>query len=384
MKYLNDGKIHAKMWLDDPEDTAVEQVNNLSNLPFAFHHVAIMPDAHSGYGMPIGGVLATKGVVIPNAVGVDIGCGMVAKHIQSIPVPTRDQLKKIMGRIRERIPVGFNSRKKSIAALPEKERYPAWDLGEKEALQLGTLGGGNHFIELQRSDNDNFYVMIHSGSRHLGKSVCDHYNAVAKSLNARWHSQIPAAWDLAFLPWDSDEGFDYLAMMEYCCKYAKLNRQLMMDEVMTALHEVLELSDEYYGLQWDVAHNYVAQENHFGENVWVHRKGAVRARDGEFVIIPGSQGSKSYIAKGLGNPDSFQSCSHGAGRSMSRSAAKKNLNLEEQVALMDKLGVVHGIRHVDDLDEAPGSYKDIDVVMENQKDLVTPYITLTPLGVVKG
>lgn len=379
MKYLNDGKIHVKMWLDDLEDTAVEQVNNLSNLPFAFHHVAIMPDAHFGYGMPIGGVLATKGAIIPNAVGVDIGCGMVAKHIEGIAVPTKDQIKKIMGRIRERIPVGFNSRKKAIGALIIDEGLKPFVLGEKEALQLGTLGGGNHFIELQRSNNG-FYVMIHSGSRNLGKRTCDFYNDIAKSLNARWHSSIPAAWDLAFLPVDSDAGHDYLKMMDYCCRYARLNRQLMMDEVMTAL----ELSDEYYGLQWDVAHNYVAQENHFGENVWVHRKGAVRAREGEFVIIPGSQGSKSYIAKGLGNPDSFQSCSHGAGRSMSRSAAKKNLNLEEQVALMDKLGVVHGIRHVDDLDEAPGSYKDIDVVMENQKDLVTPYITLTPLGVVKG
>jgi len=317
----------------------------------------------------------SAGVFVHNC---DIGCGMVAKRIFS-DMPTKDQIKEIMGRIRERIPVGFNSRREAIGWLPDQ---PVVN-GEKAALQLGTLGGGNHFIELQRDADGCFYVMIHSGSRNLGKRVCDLYNAAAKDLNAKWHSSVPAAWDLAFLPVDSDPGRDYLQMMDYCCRYAELNRKLMLNQVVASVKEVLDVQETDL-CEWDVAHNYVAQEHHFGENVFVHRKGAVRAREGEVVIIPGSQGSKSYIARGLGNPDSFMSCSHGAGRKMSRSAAKKSLNLEEQIALMDSLGVVHGIRHANDLDEAPGSYKDIDVVMENQKDLVTPFITLTPLGVVKG
>jgi len=405
--------IPAKIWADYDklEYNAKEQINNLQNLPFSFKHVAIMPDCHSGYGMPIGGVLATKGVVIPNAVGVDIGCGMCAvKTSLKAEQLDKETLKKIMGRIREVIPVGFNHHKEkqnlNLMPLISKNIYETerWYLDkyviknefENARKQIGTLGGGNHFIEIQKDTKNNIWIMIHSGSRNLGKKIADYYNKLAVELNDKWYSEVPKKWELAFLPIETQEAKDYLNEMQYCVDFALANRKLMMERICYILTDVCSglftpTEDEPFGRVFfkmndiiNIAHNYAQMENHFGENVMVHRKGATLAREGTIGIIPGSQGSKSYIVAGLGNKDSFESCSHGAGRKMSRSKACAELKLEEEIAKLDNQGIVHGIRNVSDLDEASGAYKDIDEVMENQKDLVKILVELQPIAVIKG
>jgi len=372
--------IPIKLWLDDMEEGAMAQARHLARLPFAFKHIAIMPDAHLGYGMPIGGVLATKGVIIPNAVGVDIGCGMLAMRT-SIRKTTEEGLKKVMGKIREAIPVGFKSHDTPQQGMPCQgfDTPIVAQHTTKARKSLGTLGGGNHFIELQ-TDEEYLWVMIHSGSRNLGKQVADHYNKVARELNKKWFSSVPADHDLAFLPLDSEEGRQYMREMNYCVEYALKNRQCMLQRVKEILGQVFG----YYNYETpiNIAHNYARLENHFGQNVMVHRKGATSAKSGELGIIPGSQGTASYIVRGLGNPQSFNSCSHGAGRRMGRKQAKRELNLRAQQAFMQ--GIIHGIRTDEDLDEAPGAYKDIYRVMENQKDLVEIVTPLRPLAVVKG
>lgn len=384
-KVISSEKIPIKLWLDDLEEKALDQAKNLANLPFAFKHVALMPDTHVGYGMPIGGVMATKGVVIPNAVGVDIGCGMIAVRTNRIDIEQRD-LKTIMEKVRAAVPVGFRHQ-----STPQSEhRMPLKNLKglpivcreyERAHVQLGTLGGGNHFIEVQRGDG-NIWVMIHSGSRNVGKQVADHYNKMAVERNERWCSSVPKEHQLAFLPLETDEAQAYLREMQYCVDFAYANRKLMMERVLDAIRDVFP--DLQHDDMINIAHNYAAQENHFGQNVWVHRKGATRARTGELGIIPGSQGTKSYIVRGLGNQESFHSCSHGAGRKMGRKAAQRNLDLKEQQRMLDDKGIVHSIRSKKDLDEAPGAYKNIRDVMKNQGDLVETVVKLSPLAVVKG
>ena len=392
MKYIDTEKKIIKSWCNEPEEGCIVQAKNLANLPFAFHHIALMPDTHQGYGMPIGGVLATKDVIIPNAVGVDIGCGMCAVKTSLTEIDT-ETLKKIMGEIRKQVPVGFNKHKeKQDTSLMPQISGTEIDLGNvigreyNNALKsLGTLGGGNHFIEIQKGSDGHIWIMIHSGSRNLGKQVADHYNKLAISLNEKWHSQVPKKWELAFLPVDSEEGQGYIREMNYCVEFALANRKLMMSRIMEI---VASTEKEYCDIKFDpiinIAHNYASLENHFGQNVWVHRKGATLAREGTIGIIPGSQGTKSYIVEGKGNPDSFMSCSHGAGRKMGRKEAERTLVLEDEVRKMDTQGILHGIRGKSGLDEAPGAYKDIDVVMEEQKDLVKTLVELKPLGVVKG
>jgi len=434
-KIITTEKKPIKIWLEDIEDGALKQAKNLSNLPFAFKHIAIMPDSHQGYGMPIGGVLATKGVVIPNAVGADIGCGMCAVKT-SLTEIDKETLKKIMGEIRKQIPVGFNKHKKAQdeKLMPlflknfgdgdnEKLVGNGDDIQgfllpviknefEKAKYSLGTLGGGNHFIEIQKGSDGHIWIMIHSGSRNLGKQVADHYNKIAKELNAKWYSSVLTEYDLAFLPIVSEEGQNYLIEMNYCVDFALANRKLMMDRIKSIFVKVGEKqvsqldvsnydSDKYdfvedfvndncklANIKFDpiinIAHNYAKMENHFGENVMVHRKGATLASTDTVGIIPGSQGTKSYIVRGLGNPDSFKSCSHGAGRRMGRKEAERTLNLEEEIKNLNDKGVLHAIRGQKDLDEAPGAYKDISEVMENQKDLVEVVVELTPLAVIKG
>ncbi len=375
-----------KMWLEDIEPNALAQAKNLANLPFLFKHVALMPDAHSGYGMPIGGVLVTKGVIIPNAVGVDIGCGMCAMRT-NIEDADSDTLKQILSRIRKSIPVGFDWHKKaqdeSYMPIVNELPYIVERHYKKATLQIGSLGGGNHFIEIQHGSDGYIWVMIHSGSRNLGKQVADYYNKKAKQLNARWHSSVPASFDLAFLPIETQEAHDYVHEMNYCVEFALGNRKLMMHRVQNAFNEVFKGNVQFDDLI-NIAHNYAAWENHFNENILVHRKGATRARSGELGIIPGSQGTKSYIVEGLGNPESFESCSHGAGRIMGRKQAQRELNFEEEVKKLNDKGIIHGIRHQKDLDEASGAYKNIDVVMANQSDLVKVKVELEPLAVVKG
>ena len=239
------------------------------------------------------------------------------------------------------------------------------------------------------------WIMIHSGSRNLVHKVATHYNKLAKELNKKWQTSVPPSWDLAFLPLDSDEGQEYINEMNYCVEFALANRKLMMEKVIESFIKVLSDGNNKAGICYaelesfvddaiNIAHNYAVMENHFGKNVMVHRKGATKATVGLKGIVPGSQGTSSYIVEGLGNPESFNSCSHGAGRKMSRSAAKRDLNLEEERKKMSDKGIIHGMRSVGELDEAAGAYKDIDVVMENQKDLVKILVKLEPLAVIKG
>ncbi len=375
-----------KMWLDNIEDGALTQAENLANLPFTFKHIALMPDAHVGYGMPIGGVLATKGVVIPNAVGVDIGCGMCAikTSVTDIDAP---HLKKIMSAIRKKVPLGHSHHKKTQneELMPQRnELPPVVEREYKSALkQLGTLGGGNHFIEIQSGSDGFVWIMIHSGSRNIGLKVANHYNNMAKKLNERWHSGVSPKWDLAFLPIETQEAKDYMEEMQYCVNFAFASRKHMMEAVKEAFHDSLDEPVEF-GEMINIAHNYAAWEKHFGENVIVHRKGATRAYKEELGIIPGSQGTKSYIVEGLGNDESFKSCSHGAGRVMGRKQAQRELDLETEIKRLDDKGIIHSIRGQKDLDEASGAYKNIDEVMANQNDLVKIVVELTPLAVVKG
>jgi tRNA-splicing ligase RtcB (3'-phosphate/5'-hydroxy nucleic acid ligase) len=379
-----------KLWLDDIEEGALTQAKNLANLPFAFKHIAIMPDAHLGYGMPIGGVLATEDVIIPNAVGVDIGCGMCAIQTSRTDI-NPETLKNIMALIRDEIPVGFKHHKRaqdnrrmpqppegfSLSDLPMVERE-----FESGLTQLGTLGGGNHFIEIQRGDDGHIWIMIHSGSRNIGYRVANHYNKVAIELNAKWKSEIPPKWQLAYLPLSSETGRRYHAEMQFCVDFALANRKLMMERIMGIF--LATVSPVSFAPPLNIAHNYARLEHHFHKDVLVHRKGATSARKDEVGIIPGSQGTRSSIVCGKGNRDSFTSCSHGAGRIMGRKQAQRQLDLHAEIRKLDALGIIHGIRGKRDLDEASGAYKDIDKVLQAQADLVDVLITLQPLAVIKG
>lgn len=390
MKYYNEeNALVIKSWCEEPEEGTINQARNLAKLPFAFKQICLMPDTHQGYGMPIGGVMATKGVVVPNAVGVDIGCGMCAVKT-SITEIEIDALKKILGEIRKQIPVGFSHQ--TIAQSEDLMPMRLATIGtglkiiDEEYLsarkQLGTLGSGNHFIEIQKGNDGHIWIMIHSGSRNLGKKVADYYNKIAVELNEKYYNRVPKEWQLAFLPLDSNEARNYLSEMQYCIDFALANRKLMMERICGIFyHEICFIE---FDEPINIAHNYARMENHFGKNVLIHRKGATSAKEGEIGIIPGSQGTASYIVKGLGNPESFMSCSHGAGRRMGRKEAQRNLNLKDEQKKLDDLGILHTIRDKDDLDEASGAYKDIDIVMKEQSDLVKPIIELKPLAVIKG
>ena len=384
------GKTVVKMWLTDFEESAREQVANLASLPFVYHHIALMPDCHTGMGMPIGGVLPTKDVVIPNAVGVDIGCGMRAvKTNVRAEMIEEDFLRKIIMRgIRERIPLGMDHHEE-----PQDEKYlpEGFDIDKLQVVknhyksihhQVGTLGGGNHFIELQRDGDGWLWIMIHSGSRNLGKQVGDFYNNRAKWFNELYYSKVAPELMLPFLPLKTPEFTNYWNEMTYCIAFAKCNRSLMMERIEEVIADALPNVEFKPAI--DIAHNYAAWENHFGHNCIVHRKGAVRAREGEVGIIPGSMGTSSYIVEGLGNPDSFMSSSHGAGRAMSRTQAIHTLNLEEEIKKMDAKGIVHGLRTQRDLDEASSAYKDIDQVIALESDLVKIKTKLEPIAVIKG
>lgn len=379
-----------KLWLDDIDHDTLEQAKNLANLPFLYHHVAIMPDAHVGYGMPIGGVAATENVVIPNAVGVDIGCGVCTVQT-SLHHLEKSQLKKIIASVRQAIPLGFKHHK---AAQPhgkmpiitgkhnEKELPVVAREYESGRMQLGTLGGGNHFIEWQKGDDDYIWLMIHSGSRNIGYQVAGHYNKLAIAYNQAHGARIPLKWQLDCLPILSDMGQRYLKEMTYCVQFAAANRREMMQRVCEILLD-FEPSVSF-SPAIDVAHNYASREYHFDKEVLVHRKGATQAIAGQIGIIPGSQGSTSYIVRGLGNRESFNSCSHGAGRKLGRKQAQRQLDLKEEIHRLEQQGIVHSIRNKRDLDEAAGAYKDITRVIHNQRDLVEILTTLKPLAVVKG
>ena len=377
-----------KLWLRDIDDDTLTQARNLASLPFIHSHIAIMADAHVGFGMPIGGVAATRDVVIPNAVGVDIGCGVCAVRT-SLTAIDRETLKAILGAIRLAVPVGFAHHRQQqdvrqmpapgidIAALPIVSRE-----FDNALTQVGTLGGGNHFIEIQQADDRHIWIMIHSGSRNLGFRVANHYNDLAIELNRKKGSAFAADRQLAFLPLDLPLALRYLQEMRYCVAFARANRRLMMERIEDIVsHYCAPVS---FAPPIDVAHNYAAVETHFGREVLVHRKGATRAGRGETGIIPGSQGTASYIVRGLGNRDSFSSCSHGAGRRLGRRQAQRQLDLGAEIQRLEERRILHAIRGRRDLEEAAGAYKDIEVVMANQQDLVEIETRLQPLAVIKG
>ena len=366
-------------------DAVYQQFKNLANHPLARKWICAMPDYHLGYGMPIGGVLATTGGVVPNAVGVDIGCGMIAVRTSlDADALSDDVLQALRLAIHERVPVGPKHHEKA-RELPlglrmdvihdESIRVVPGQL-ERVALQLGTLGGGNHFIELQKDEGGRLWIMLHSGSRNVGKQVCDHYHKIAKRYMQDFASAVPDL-DLAFLPESVPEYKQYLAEMRWCMAFAEANRQAMLDAVYAAFKERGLLFEVDLGV--DTHHNFAAMEHHYGKNLLVHRKGAVRAEG--LVTIPGSMGTASYICEGLKPAESFNTCAHGAGRRMGRKEANRTITHEQAVEQMK--GVVYGVRE-GDYDEMPAAYKDVDQVIAAQDDLARPVHRLTPLTVVKG
>lgn len=380
-----------KVWASQVEDSCIDQAVNLANLPFAIGHIALMPDAHPGYGMPIGGVLFADDAIVPYAVGVDIGCGVSLQSTGMVDL--EGKLQTVLDRIAARVPVGNGpgaqheiglepalNWKTILAEVPDISRFSstALDAVSKAETQLGTLGGGNHFIEIQRDEYGEIFVMLHSGSRSVGKKICDHWHKIALDLNQRWHSVLPDK-ELAYLPWGSEEARGYFHDMRLAMLWAEQNRGRMRDAVSSVFIEEFGVEPT---LITDIHHNYAAWENHRGRNGIVHRKGAVRSREGEVVLIPGSMGTASYVGEGLGNPESFMSCQHGAGRARSRSATTK---LESEEHFKESMsGILMGGKAAAARDESPFAYKDIETVMADSADLVRPVQRLTPMGVVKG
>ena len=384
------GRVPIKSWVAELEGSALEQATNLSNLPFAIRHVALMPDAHAGYGMPIGGVLFADRAVVPYAIGVDIGCG-VALVETDLTVETLGAagLKATLAQIARDVPVGTSGQPKAVdrdAALEEigmelpASIDPAWFA--RAVNQLGTLGSGNHFLELQRDEAGDVVVMLHSGSRSLGKTICDAFHKLALAENLRWHADLPHR-ELAYLPIGTPGFEGYWAAMQFALRFAEVNRSRMLDAAEKAFGRHTSIGR--FERVVDVHHNYAAWENHFGQNGIVHRKGAVRARTGETVLIPGSMGTASYVAEGLGNPEAFETSPHGSGRALSRTAARKGKTSREVFEEMASLGVaLHSGDPKTVAEEAAYAYKDIDAVMAASASLVRPTRRLTPLGVVKG
>lgn len=389
-------RVPIKVWLeskDQLEEQCLQQALNLSNLPFVHKWVALMPDTHSGYGMPIGGVIGTIDTIIPNAVGVDIGCGVafVDTNIRVASI-SKGKYKKIVAQIMNRIPTGFDHHRikqqcsvldRASIAKAFKENRELYDEIERGYYQVGTLGGGNHFIELQEDEHGMLGIMVHSGSRNFGFKIANYYNRVAKRLNRKWGNKIPRHYDLAYLPTDSPEGREYIMWMDLALDFAKANRNKMMETVQDVLYK--NIDDIEFGDEINAHHNYASYEKHYGKDVWIHRKGAIYAGEDVLGIIPGAMGSYSYIVKGLGNLESFKSCSHGAGREMSRRAAKREYPVEHVVKDLKNQGVILGKTRLRDVaEEYRKAYKDIDFVMEQQLDLIRPIKRLKTIAVIKG
>ena len=404
----NSQKFPIKIWCENAEsidENCMEQAIHLANLPFIYKWVALMPDTHMGKGMPIGAVIACNDVVIPNAVGVDIGCGMgfiqtniPVKLLKETVTGSGNLVKVIVGNIQRTIPLGVAHYKKpqESAVLSEAKQELEKYNSESELIseidegffQVGTLGGGNHFIEIQEDENGLACIMLHSGSRHFGNVIGQHFNKIARELNRKYWSDVPESYNLPFLPVDTTEGKSYLNYMNLTMNFAFENRAVMLRKVKDIFSENVQ---KFAGVTTEFSneinchHNYASLENHFDKDVWVHRKGAVRVSEGELSIIPGAMGSFSYIVKGKGNPESFMSSSHGAGRKLSRTKAVETFSVETVMTDLKKQDVVLGKNNKSDVaEESRFAYKDIDVVMENQKDLVEPVKKLFTVGVVKG
>jgi tRNA-splicing ligase RtcB len=387
--------VPVRIWTDDVDEASKRQLTNIAGLPFVHHHVAAMPDVHLGIGATIGSVIATRKAIIPAAVGVDIGCGMVAARL-SIGANDLDErtLKRVFEQITRDVPVGKaqHAPKRALAdaarpfapgldALVARHPQLLKSFGKSSdwVRQMGTLGGGNHFIEVCLDEDDRVWVMLHSGSRGVGNAIADYFIRLARKDMERWMIQLPDR-DLAYFPEGSEHFDDYVTAVHWAQDYAMANRQAMLALVLDALACHLppfEVTTEAVNCH----HNYVAREHHYGHDVWVTRKGAIRAREGDLGIVPGSMGARSYIVRGKGCAESFCSSAHGAGRRMSRTAATKTFTVADLAA--QTAGVVcrkdRGV-----LDEIPGAYKDIDTVMANQRDLTEVLHTLKQVVCVKG
>lgn len=389
------------------EEKAWKQLRNVATLPFIYKHVAAMPDTHWGMGATVGSVIATRGAVVPAAVGVDIGCGMMAVrtsvHAHQLP----DSLLALRTEIERRIPHGRTDNggvadrgswgaETIIDHLTTKinasglqvifDKHPKlagkWNV-RRAARHVGTLGTGNHFVEVCLDVGGRVWIMLHSGSRGIGNAIGQYFIERARERMRQWFVNLPDV-DLAYLPENTDDFKDYFAAVSWAQDYAQRNRAQMMESALGALNSVVpgahaEFNDD--GMAINCHHNYVSRENHFGANVIVTRKGAVRARLGDLGIIPGSMGVRSYIVRGKGNADSFHSCSHGAGRAMSRGAAKKQFTLQDHIKATEG---VECRKDADVIDETPGAYKDIDAVMAAQTDLVEIVHELKQVVCVKG
>jgi tRNA-splicing ligase RtcB (3'-phosphate/5'-hydroxy nucleic acid ligase) len=392
---IREGGVPVKVYTGDMEAAARRQLVNVSRLPIVHHHVAAMPDVHLGIGATVGAVIPTLHAIIPAAVGVDIGCGMIATRL-SLTANDIDErsLKKIFDQISRDVPVGFEQHDerdaRDDAARPFarklkqiEERHPgiAKRVGKRSSWvrQMGTLGGGNHFIEVCLDESDRVWVMLHSGSRGIGNAIGTYFIELAKKDAARNQILLPDR-DLAYFSEGAEHFSDYVEAVGWAQDYARANRAEMLDLVLEALRRHLpafEVTREAVNCH----HNYVERETHFGKQVWLTRKGAIRARAGDLGIIPGSMGVRSYIVRGKGSADSFDSCAHGAGRRMSRNAAQKNFSVSD---LIEQTRNVVCRKDKGVLDEIPGAYKDIDQVMANQSDLVEVVHTLKQVVCVKG
>ncbi|MEM7136643.1 MAG: RtcB family protein [Myxococcota bacterium] len=383
---LKGEKVPVRLWTqaNEVESSALDQLKNIAALPWVFKHVAVMPDVHFGKGATVGSVIAMKDAVSPAAVGVDIGCGMAAVRTNLTSHDLPESLALLRHRVEKAIPVGFNQHDR-VAKYAEK--LPLWkgfhDLTDKvqdrlgkARKQMGTLGGGNHFIELCVDTDDQVWLMLHSGSRNIGKTLAEIHIGRAKKLSH--NAELPDP-DLAVFLAGTREMEDYRRDLFWAQRYAKHNREVMLRLYQDVLLKLFPKA------KFDKAvachHNYVSEEFHFGEEVLVTRKGAISARSGEMGIIPGSMGTRSYIVRGLGNPESFRSASHGAGRRMSRGKAKRSFSLED---LKTQTEGVECRKDRTVIDEIPGAYKDIDQVMANQRDLVEVVAQLKQVMCVKG
>lgn len=393
-------------WCPEIEEGAMDQMIALAKLPFV-EHCALMPDAHQGMSMPIGGVIATTGVIIPNAVGVDIGCGMACFRTNLTLKDIEGKEELLHNAVERSIPMGFshNNDKRRTEMKQKYEQKIEYainkyinnivDIVKEDAFysQMGTLGGGNHFIEVQADENGTIWVMVHSGSRNIGKKICDHFDKISQNLNSMWYSNsiIP------FLPATSTEGKQYIGWMNIALQFAYFNRKAMLEEIeRNILHYFPNMNcttEEICGDRiLNIHHNYASLENHFGRNLWVHRKGATLASEKTIGIIPGSMGTASYIVKGLGKPESLNSCSHGSGRKMGRNVFNQTYNTPDKIKEIEES--MKGITHTKfgkatsrkgkdlnmlDVSEAPQAYKDIEDVIKNEADLVQPIVKLRPI-----
>jgi len=400
MQVLENGKVFA--WVDGVpfEDAAKSQVLNTAKMPFIYKHVSIMPDVHMGIGATVGSVIPTRGAIIPAAVGVDIGCGMIAGKLNIDALDLPDNLHEVRTAIEEAVPHGRSKNGGAgdcgaWADIPSDVQEAFYNLHKagpdvfdrhpkikhnRAAQQLCSLGTGNHFIELCLDEDQQVWVMLHSGSRGQGNAIGSYFIEQAKREMERYFVSLPDK-DLAFFPEDTPLFLDYVEAVGWAQQYAFVNRQLMFKRTLAAIEDALGIPIAASTDAVNCHHNYVAREHHFGANVWVTRKGAVRAREGDLGIIPGSMGAKSFIVRGKGEANSFCSCSHGAGRKMSRTAAKKAFTLADHEAAT---AGVECRKDADVLDETPAAYKSIDAVMAAQTDLVEIVHTLKQVVCVKG